>query len=145
MRILLVAISLLASACFSAQDAGECNTDSQCGDGFSCTRTAECVEIARLSSTRLTWTINGITPSPADSTACNGIGELEVDFDDSLNGLGTGFAPVPCANGQVYYDKMPPRFDSVTLVAKDNAGRRLTSESAVLREGENVVALDLRP
>lgn len=145
MRIVSVLLAVLASACFTAGDAGECNVDQHCGDGFSCTRTAECVSTDTLSSTRLSWTINGVAPSPDDASACTGIADLEVVFDDSLNGISTTYEPVPCPIGQVYYDKMPPRFDRVILVAKDNAGRRLARESAIIRTGENVVALDLRP
>ncbi len=144
-RSVAILTALLASACFTVTDGGQCSVDDHCGSGFSCTRTAECVATSQLSSTRLTWTVDGVTPSPSDVTPCAGIAELEIIFDDSFNGLATHYAPVPCNLGQVFYDKMPPRFDLVILVAKDNAGRRVDRKSASIRPGENVVDLDLRP
>jgi len=145
-RVVATFALLLCSACFTVSDGDtECSIDDHCGAGFSCTRTLECEPTSTLSSTRLNWTVDGIAPTINDGSACAGIAELEVVFDDGFNQLSTHYAPVPCEIGQAFYDKMPSRFDLVILVAKDNAGRRIDSQSASIRTGENVVDLDLRP
>ena len=144
-RPLSLVLLVWIAGCFSVDEPGECVSDDQCGSGNACTRTGECVATSSLSSTLVNWTINGVAPTPADPSPCAGIAELEVIFDDHTSHTSTGYSPVTCSLGRVFYDKMPPRFDTVSLVAYDNAGRRLDWASASLSAGENIVTLDLRP
>lgn len=144
-RLVCFVAIVLAAGCFSVDEPGECVSDDQCGAGNACTRIGECVAASSLSSTLVNWTVNGVMPTPADPSPCAGIAELEVIFDDHTSRTSTGYSPVTCSLGRVYYDKMPPRFDTVSVVAYDNAGRRLDWASASLSVGENIVTLDLRP
>jgi hypothetical protein len=91
---------------------GECQVDSQCGDGLVCARGDDlCVSATEVRLVKAKWTVNGAV---ADMTTCAGE-ELFIRFEgiDSTDTL--GFSPVPCFAGQYTIDKLPLRFVSVEL------------------------------
>jgi hypothetical protein len=122
-------------------DEGEsCVSDVDCESDGECTRTGECVPDGRALFIIVRWTVDGGTSEPE---SCDEFGELEIRFHDP-DGEPLAYRPVPCELGQAVYDKMPPRFQSVELVAYDPGGDEVDSAEAELgSEGETTVELDL--
>jgi hypothetical protein len=96
---------------------GGCHADSDCSPDL-CTRDGECLSASEIWSTRLTWTISGQTASDA---TCTSGPDFYVQFDGPVEGDGVGFAPVPCNAGIFSVDKLPRRFQSVSI-GVDNGG-----------------------
>jgi len=135
----MVLAGIAVGGCFPS--GSQCEVDSDCGGSFQCTRTHECVD-GTLIDARLTWTIGGVT---ADATSCAGVDHMEITFTDTATNDGTTYSPVPCALGLATYDKMPPRFDNVSLGAHDASDRILDSATRSLQPGINQLAFDLTP
>jgi hypothetical protein len=125
-------------------DEGEsCVSDVDCASDGECTRTGECVPDGRALFVIVRWTVDGDAPSPSESRPCDQFDELEIRFHDP-DGEPLAYRPVPCELGQAVYDKMPPRFESVELVAYDPGGEVVASAEAELGSaGETTVELDL--
>lgn len=141
-------VALLAVGPLAACLAGtgeECVADADCASDGECTRTGECVPDGGALRVVVRWTIAGQAPSPPRPEPCSPIGELEIEFRDP-GGDPEDYRPVPCDLGRATYDKMPPRFESVEVVAYDPAGERLASSEAALEpRGESDVVVDLVP
>jgi hypothetical protein len=86
----------------------------------------------------------GVAPSPSSPEPCAAIGELEILFLDP-GGEEENFRPVPCDLGQSVFDKMPPRFESVEVIAYDEDEGVLDSTEQELAAGDSVVEVDLVP
>ncbi|GAB4542380.1 MAG: hypothetical protein Tsb0020_54800 [Haliangiales bacterium] len=122
-------------ACFSG---APCQDDSDCGDSL-CTRTGECsVEVV---SVILHWTLDGRAP---DEQSCAEVGQLSVVFEDQEVERELTYEPVRCTLGRIYFDRMPSRFDRVTLRADDPSGRLLDERTVSLGRRGIEVMLDLR-
>ncbi len=135
----LVALALCAltglSACFTG---APCQDDSDCGDS-QCTRTGECsIEVL---SVILRWTVNG---QPPNEESCARIDQLSVVFEDAQVERELTYEPVRCTLGRIYFDRMPSRFDRVTLRADDRGGRLLDEHTVSLDRPGTEAALDLR-
>lgn len=141
---LLVASWVAAPGCLlGARD--RCMTDGDCAGGEECTRTAECVTEGTALRVVLRWTVAGEAPTPAAPAPCDGIEELEVVFRGA-EAEPERYRPVPCELGQAVYDKMPPRFDRIEVIAYDAAGGPLDSRVEALEpRGESDVLVDLAP
>lgn len=137
----LCAVAL--SGCLSATGE-ECISDADCSADGECTRTGECVPDGGAVRIEVRWTVNGAAPSPSSPGPCEAIGELEILFQDP-GGEAENYRPVPCDLGQSVYDKMPPRFESVEVVAYDRDDDVLDSVEAELGAGDSQVAVDLVP
>lgn len=143
MRLALAfALCVVAGGCFTGgdRDEGDCVRDADC-DG-ECTRTNECVEAGTSIRVEVAWTIAG---APASDDSCAPFAELEILFYQDEVEV-TNYVPIPCRIGRSTYDKMPPRLDRVELVAYDESGRTVDSQSAALEPtGTTTVAFDLQP
>lgn len=147
MRGVATAIGLLVAMSAGCAPSGgafaECRDDGDCGAGAQCTRTRECIA-GTLVAVRINWTIDGQTVTTAAPGPCAGgaIDHLSVSFSE--NGFGeVNYTPVSCAVGQIYFDKMPPRFDRVALSATDRNGNLVDADSTAVAPGENIVDFDL--
>lgn len=144
LRPLLVLVLASPLGCLAGRG-DECSSDVDCSDDGECTRTNECVPDGSALRVVVRWTVDGDAPTPARPEPCAPVGELEVRFHDP-RAEGENYRPVPCELGQTVYDKMPPRFDSVEVVAYDPAGDTLDSAEEPLAEsGETDVLVDLSP
>jgi hypothetical protein len=93
----------------------------------------------------VSWTVNGDAPTPSLPAPCTSasIGELEVRFHDR-DGEPENYRPVPCELGRTLYDKMPPRFDSVEVIAYGEDSDVLASgEEPLVAGGDSEVEVDL--
>jgi hypothetical protein len=122
----------------------ECTADADCSRDGECTRTGECVPDGGAVRIEVRWTVNGVAPSPSSPEPCAAIGELEILFLDP-GGEEENFRPVPCDLGQSVFDKMPPRFESVEVIAYDEDEGVLDSTEQELAAGDSVVEVDLVP
>lgn len=144
-RPLLWLLLAAAQAGCLAGEGETCSTDADCAADGECTRTGECVPDGAALRVVVRWTVNGQAPAPGQPEVCAGIGELEVRFLDPGEEAET-YRPVPCSLGQVVYDKMPPRFESVEVLAHDADGREVDSVEVPLSpSGETTVDVDLVP
>ena len=121
-----------------------CVADGDCAGGEECTRTGECVSEGTALRVVLRWTVAGEAPTPSAPAPCDGIGELEVVFRGEFEV--ERYRPVPCELGQAVYDKMPPGYDWIEVIAYDSADERLDARSAQLEpSGESDILIDLAP
>jgi hypothetical protein len=139
-----VLLALVPSACLAGE--GEpCARDADCSADGECTRTGECVADGAALRVAVRWTVAGQAPTPAAPQPCAPLGELEVAFHDP-GGDTASYRPVPCDLGQVTYDKMPPRFDSVEVLAYDRSGDTVDSvEQPLADSGQTSLLWDLSP
>jgi hypothetical protein len=113
-----------------------CRMDSDCGDEV-CARDGECLPAADVWHVAVTWTIAG---APASNTSCEQEPNLEIQFSaNDEYGDGVGFAPVPCNEGKFSVDKMPIRFEDVTLWNEDSE----SGGASGTFDGSGNVSLDL--
>jgi hypothetical protein len=141
----LVVLLVLASPGCLAGEGEQCSTDADCADDGECTRTGECVPDGAAVRVSVQWTVGGQTPTPAAPEPCEPLGDLEIVFHDPGEEA-TSYRPVPCELGQAVYDKMPPRFESVEVVAYDPAGAMVDAVEEPLSAGsESSVQVDLTP
>jgi hypothetical protein len=144
LRLVLLLLPAAQLSCLAGR--GEaCTTDADCSRDGECTRTSECVPDGTAVRVTVRWTVAGQAPSPSRPEPCAGVGELEILFHDPGAGE-ENYRPVPCALGQSLYDKMPPRFESVEVVAYDPSGEVLDSAEEPLAAGdESDILVDLSP
>jgi hypothetical protein len=145
MRMTVLMLALVASACVPIASNEECFVDSDCGGSLECSRTNECESAGSLRTIRLTWTVNGLAPTLMTPEPCAPVAELEVTFRDLTSGEDVTFRPVTCALGLATYDKFSPRFTAMVLAAYDNDDRVLDIETRSIGPGENIVEIDLVP
>ena len=126
MRPLLIAALFTLTACPPVSDEGEsCQNSGDCE--FQCSRVGECLSEDGGIEVRIRWTINGMSPSPNAPGVCGDISDFEVLFESSSARDSIAYFPIPCENGMVYYDQMPPRLLGVHLSGKSESGATLTS------------------
>lgn len=143
-RALLLLLLLAPPGCL-AGEGEQCSTDADCASDGECTRTGECVPDGAAVRVSVQWTVGGQTPSPAAPQPCEPLGDLEIVFHDPGEET-TSYRPVPCELGQAVYDKMPPRFESVEVVAYDSAGDMVDAVEEPLPAGtESSVQVNLTP
>jgi len=144
LRAVLLVLLTAPAGCLGGAGV-ECSSDSDCPAGREeCTRTGDCVKAGSAIRVEVHWTVNGEAPTPSQPEACAEVGELAVTFSAPAPAQPQSYRPVPCALGQTVYDKMPPRFESVELVAYDRSGNVLDSaEDRLARSGETAVQFDL--
>ena len=141
----LVALLIFGLPGCLAGEGEPCATDVDCSDDGECTRTGECVADGAALRVVVRWTVGGQAPTPAAPQPCAPFGELEIVFHDPGQST-TNFRPVPCELGQSVYDKMPPRFESVEVVAYDPSGDVIDAvEESLDDSGESSVLVDLSP
>ncbi len=139
----LVALLLFGLPGCLAGEGEQCASDVDCSDDGECTRLGECVADGAALRVVVRWTVGGQAPTPAAPQPCAPFGELEIVFHDPGE-ENTSFRPVPCELGQTVYDKMPPRFESVEVVAYDPSGDMVDAvEEPLAATGETSVLVDL--
>jgi hypothetical protein len=147
LRAVVIAGSVVAlSGCLSADSSvATCRIDDHCAADESCTRTGECAA-GSLIEARIAWTVGGRQVSADAPEACEqaGIASLSVSFADS-GADDTTYQPISCPQGAIVFDRMPPRFDRLLLLAVDDRGDVIARASAPLAQGVNEIALDLAP
>jgi hypothetical protein len=141
---LVLGLPFILAGCLAGE--GEsCVSDVDCASDGECTRTGECVADGRALFVIVRWTVDDEAPTRDEPKPCEPIGELEIRFHDP-DGEPLAYRPVPCELGQAVYDKMPPRYRSVELVAYDADGDVVDSAEGPLESaGETAVEFDLSP
>src|SRR5690606_2640209 len=110
--------------------------------GGVCSRNGDCAEPGTLRSARITWTLYG---RPPDDALCAGVAELAVTFHD-LDALGdVTYQPVRCTLGLIYFDRMSPRLDAVTVAAFLHDGRIGATATEPLQGIDSIIEIDIRP
>ena len=139
---LLVPCLLAAPAC-TAPVPVFCLVDADC-DGMACARTNECVPADELKSVRISWTLYG---QPASDELCSmlAIDRMRATFEDNTNFDDLSYEPVPCAAGQIFYNRMPDRFDTFALKAVGVTGTVRDTRRVTLRDRDTTATLDLLP
>lgn len=108
-RALLVLTMLPLAGCPTGS---ECTTDFDCGSGYVCANTHDCLSPELVRRVAIRWTVLG---NPADETTCGPIPNLDLAVFDSETDDQRSYAPVPCATGQFIFDKLPTQFDRILL------------------------------
>lgn len=89
-----------------------CHSDSECSSGTVCARTGECLAASSVHAVHALWTVGG---EPATDASCTDAPKLDITFADD-GGIDTfGYSPVPCDAGKYTVDKLPLRYEMVTL------------------------------
>jgi hypothetical protein len=142
--VVLLGLPWSLAGCLSGE--GEsCVSDVDCASDGECTRTGECVADGAAVRIVVRWTVAGDAPTPSEPGPCAAFGELEIRFHEP-DGEPLAYRPVPCELGQAVYDKMPPRFQSVEVVAYDPAGDVVDSvEEPLAESGPSDLEFDLSP
>ena len=102
------------------EDRASCSTDADCGRGDLCGPPGVCLAPDEIRSVEIAWTIAG---KPADESTCAKIPELELAFRTSggcRKGKGEAltFSPVHCVSGMFVMDRLPWKYESVSLDIK---------------------------
>jgi hypothetical protein len=114
-----------------------CESDADCG-GEACARNGECT--SEIVFVRYTWNVGGLQPSEA---GCAGHPWLSVTFEDLDIGDELVYTPIRCTLGQITFDRMPARYDSVVLRAEDPAGEQISSLRSAIEPPGIMVEVDL--
>lgn len=138
---LWLVITLGAGGCFSDGYGAYCQTDADCYQGL-CTRTSECVPQGSVIEVRIFWTLYGVSPT---AELCEPTPEFRVTFEDLETGDNTTYQPVPCTLGQMYFDRMPGRFDQVKVSVHDVNGWWLDEARFPLVQQDNRIDIDFQP
>lgn len=141
MRAALLGLLPLA-ACGVSADPGVCRTDRDCGDDV-CTRVGQCESSDDIYALRVEWTVRGLTTD--QPAACADISELELSIESPSNGDRHRVAPVPCAPGSFFYDRLPLSFTEVTLTAYGTFGEFLDAGTGSAIDSGGVVRIALLP
>ena len=107
-----------ASACFNTEDGPQqsCSQNEQCPEV--CSRGGECIAASDAIEIRASWTIGGQAPSPAAPGPCGNIDAFEVSLEsDGARDIPLVYYPVPCDLGQVYYDRMSSKVQTLRMSA----------------------------
>lgn len=126
--------------CPTAPTPTGCTSDASCGDGNVCANDGACYPAAQIRIAHVTWTVAG---QPASAATCAGEPDLQLDMTsttvDVPGNYGEGWAPVPCAEGEFTFQKMPVLYDGAEL---DPYGAGTATARGPL-DGSGEVALDL--
>jgi hypothetical protein len=114
-----------------------CESDADCG-GEACARNGECT--SEIVFVRYTWNVGGLRPS---EESCAGYPWLSVTFEDRDVGDELVYTPIRCTLGQITFDRMPTRYDSVVLRAEDPAGEQVSSLRSTIEPPGILVEVDL--
>jgi hypothetical protein len=149
---LLALLALVCAAVWSASGCivfeapqYECRSDKDCAG--QCSDVGVCVARGESRPVRLSWSVAGQEISTSSqmqpSIACAGVEEMEVRF--SGDGTDSTF-PVDCQAGQVYFPRMPSRYDQATVTAYGKSGAVIGSAQASLSpRGPNILRVDVQP
>lgn len=137
----VVALGALG-ACGVSSDAGVCRTDRDCGDDV-CTRVGQCEASDAVYALRVEWTVRGLTTD--QPAACADISELELAVEAPSTGDVHRVAPVPCAPGSFFFDRLPPSYTEVTVTAYGRFGEYLDAASGSAIDSGGVVRIALLP
>ena len=113
-RALIVAPLLLA-ACPPA-GGPECGAGIACASDEVCANTMECWPAGDTHAVTVRWTIGGAAPSASN---CPDPSFMLTIWEGGAEGR--TWHPVPCANGQFGFDKLPTIYDQVSVTV-DNVG-----------------------
>ncbi len=133
---LAVATLAVWSGCLIAAE--PCSDDGDCDRGV-CARTGECT--TSPIAVRLRWTV---AESPPTADNCRTVESLAVAFDDRQLQDSLRYFPVPCYLGQIFFDRIPGRFDIVTVEVVDNDAVRRRMRFPVT-SSEFEITFDLQP
>jgi hypothetical protein len=122
----LALMAWLAGCSLTSSSGGECVNDSQCGDDV-CVRGGECVARSNVHSVMVRWTVDG---AAASATTCNAHPDLFLQFDGTDYGDTLRFAQVACRQGSFFVDKLPKRYQQVTLGVEGSHGNVLSIDAA---------------
>jgi hypothetical protein len=154
MRATLVTLATLVAGCLaqrpilSSDDSADppggtgnsCRSDAQCSDGALCAHNSTCIAASELRTVHVNWTVDGM---PANQTACDPLGTLEIEFGttQSVSNPQLTFSPLACAEGKFSIDKMPMTWTGVKI-----SGRRIEAQSGTIdaATGETTLALTSR-
>lgn len=89
-----------------------CHADSDCSASTVCARTGECLSPSSVHAVHALWTVGG---DPASDASCTDAPKLDITFADLGGGDTFGYSPVPCDAGKYTVDKLPTRYEMVTL------------------------------
>lgn len=122
----LLALTALAALGGCALGPTRCESDADCGAEL-CTRSGECASVVVF--VRARWTVNGQPPSEASCAAHPWLSVTfeDRDFDEELT-----YEPFRCTLGQVTFDRMPARYETVELVARDGDGAIAASHRSAI-------------
>lgn len=145
--LLIAGIAGLSLASMSACEVNDeglyCSDDRQCE--FLCSHAQECLGSSGGREIRISWTVNGLPPSPADDSACGAIENFEVRLETDGRRDALAYFPVPCNLGQVYYDRMPDRFRNLRILGKDLTGETIVIEDRTIESASATFTIDFRP
>lgn len=112
-----------ASGCVGTYPAeyGPCEVDPDCGSAFECTRMHECTPVGTSLAVRVVWTIDGEAPTP-ELCMVHEITEMSLTFIDREEDNAPKYSPIPCPLGRIFFDRVSPRFDQVSLYAHQSDG-----------------------
>lgn len=114
----------------------ECFVSEECIEGEVCARDGICYRAENVRMVKATWTIAGVVASEA---SCSAHPDLHIRFDGANVADDLGFAPVPCATGQFFVDRLPRSFTFVELRADNQSSPRDSS----MIDASGMAALDL--
>lgn len=135
-----VALAGGLAGCFAPVDGGSCHADRDCSDAV-CSNVGECA--SQTYHLQVRWTLRGLTAN--QPRACDRVAELEIVVTDPGTGLDFSWRPVPCAIGSELFDKMPPAYNVVAVVAYGAGGQELTQGGGTADPATGTVSVDLRP
>lgn len=114
-----------------------CESDADCGDQM-CARNGECT--SEIVFVRVFWNVGG---SPATEERCAAHPWLSLTFEDADFADELVYEPIRCPLGQITFDRMPARYDSVVLRAEDPAGETVSSHRSAIQPPGIMVNVDL--
>lgn len=141
--------SLLIAGCIGlspdASDEGaSCRQASDCED--ICSPVGECVFADSALDIRVSWTINGVAPTPTAPSPCGRIADFELRFESaSTRDAVIAYFPVPCENGTVFYPDMPSRLVQIRLIGIDEFGATVAQETREIVDTQSALTIDFAP
>jgi hypothetical protein len=133
-----LAVSAVALAgCFPQGDY-QCDLDTDCSGGEVCARTHECLAASDVRSVKIDWTIEG---QPDTVTGCPALGLTDMTIQFTGDQTELSFAPVPCAGGSYFIDKLPLRFSEVSLAGNTADGAQYYGDTPVGVDAEYTITL----
>lgn len=139
MRCAAAILVLALPACFPEGNY-QCDVDDDCSGGEVCARTHECLAATEVRSVKIDWTIDGQT-DVATGCAALGLSDMTIQFTGDQTEI--SFAPVPCAGASYFIDKLPLRFDAVSLAGNATDGSQYYGETPVGGDPEYSITLTL--
>ncbi len=94
-----------------------CHADTECGNGNVCARNGQCTAASAVRVVHTTWTLRD---QEASDTSCANAPKLDITFSVDSGYDMFGFSPVPCDAGKYTIDKLPLRYNVVSLSRADD-------------------------